>query len=101
FFYSSRRLYTISIRDWSSDVCSSDLTNTEFNMEKDFKKQGVKGFFSDLKSLVKGIVLIANVLPILSGFWLALYFTDSSFIMFWDKFLYMLIGGTLLMAGAL
>src|SRR5699024_5073925 len=37
----------------------------------------------------------------LSGFWLALYFTDSSFIMFWDKFLYMLIGGTLLMAGAL
>src|SRR5699024_11489849 len=38
---------------------------------------------------------------ILSGFWLALYFTDSSFIMFWDKFLYMLIGGTLLMAGAL
>src|SRR5699024_12262342 len=74
---------------------------TEFNMEKDFKKQGVKGFFSDLKSLVKGIVLIANVLPILSGFWLALYFTDSSFIMFWDKFLYMLIGCTLLMAGAL
>src|SRR5699024_8052396 len=79
----------------------SMYTNTEFNMEKDFKKQGVKGFFSDLKSLVKGIVLIANVLPILSGFWLALYFTDSSFIMFWDKFLYMLIGGTLLMAGAL
>src|SRR5699024_4751450 len=79
----------------------SMYTNTEFNMEKDFKKQGVKGFFSDLKSLVKGIVLIANVLPILSGFWLALYFTDPSFIMFWDKFLYMLIGGTLLMAGAL
>src|SRR5699024_10599232 len=25
FFYSSRRLHTISKRDWSSDVCSSDL----------------------------------------------------------------------------
>src|SRR6266536_3930188 len=25
FFFSSRRLHTISTRDWSSDVCSSDL----------------------------------------------------------------------------
>src|SRR6266704_5819679 len=25
FFFSSRRLHTISKRDWSSDVCSSDL----------------------------------------------------------------------------
>src|SRR6267378_6846954 len=28
FFFSSRRLHTISLRDWSSDVCSSDLTVT-------------------------------------------------------------------------
>src|SRR6266496_3757985 len=27
FFFSSRRRHTISLRDWSSDVCSSDLTN--------------------------------------------------------------------------
>src|SRR2546421_8995092 len=26
FFFSSRRRHTISDRDWSSDVCSSDLT---------------------------------------------------------------------------
>src|SRR5437868_14591672 len=26
FFFSSRRRHTISKRDWSSDVCSSDLT---------------------------------------------------------------------------
>src|SRR5690349_22897702 len=25
FFFSSRRRHTISLRDWSSDVCSSDL----------------------------------------------------------------------------
>src|SRR6266576_4011417 len=25
FFFSSRRLHTSSLRDWSSDVCSSDL----------------------------------------------------------------------------
>src|SRR5699024_11877161 len=27
FFFSSRRRHTISKRDWSSDVCSSDLRN--------------------------------------------------------------------------
>src|SRR5207247_3023582 len=27
FFLSSRRRHTISTRDWSSDVCSSDLTD--------------------------------------------------------------------------
>src|SRR2546421_7311950 len=27
FFFSSRRRHTISDRDWSSDVCSSDLTS--------------------------------------------------------------------------
>src|SRR5690349_23390951 len=27
FFFSSRRRHTRSLRDWSSDVCSSDLVN--------------------------------------------------------------------------
>src|SRR6266576_1927716 len=27
FFFSSRRRYTSSLRDWSSDVCSSDLAH--------------------------------------------------------------------------
>src|SRR6266496_1161940 len=30
FFFSSRRRHTRSLRDWSSDVCSSDLSVTEF-----------------------------------------------------------------------
>src|SRR5438874_9192218 len=31
FFFSSRRRHTMSLRDWSSDVCSSDLqTNQRF-----------------------------------------------------------------------
>src|SRR5207247_7127491 len=29
FFFSSRRRHTRSTRDWSSDVCSSDLDNTK------------------------------------------------------------------------
>src|SRR5438874_5058636 len=31
FFFSSRRRHTRSLRDWSSDVCSSDLGNTALN----------------------------------------------------------------------
>ena len=29
FFFSSRRRHTICSRDWSSDVCSSDLSSTD------------------------------------------------------------------------
>ncbi|PXW88005.1 protoheme IX farnesyltransferase [Pseudogracilibacillus auburnensis] len=71
--------------------------STDCKMEK----QSMRTILTDIKSLVKGIVLIANVLPILSGYWLALFFTNASFLDYWDKFLYMTIGGTLLMAGAL
>src|SRR5690349_22433860 len=31
FFFSSRRRHTRSLRDWSSDVCSSDLTCSIFH----------------------------------------------------------------------
>ncbi|MEC5424208.1 heme o synthase [Virgibacillus sp. C22-A2] len=56
---------------------------------------------SDLKSLFKSVVLIANVLPVLVGFWLALYFTNTSLMENIDLFLLTMIGSTLVMAGAL
>src|SRR5690349_22055226 len=33
FFFSSRRRHTRSLRDWSSDVCSSDLTHAILNLK--------------------------------------------------------------------
>src|SRR6266496_6238204 len=38
FFFSSRRRHTRSLRDWSSDVCSSDLDvyDPEFNWQRDY-----------------------------------------------------------------
>lgn len=71
--------------------------STEFRMEK----QRMRTILRELKLLVKGLVLVANVLPIISGFWIALYFTNSSFSAYWDKFLIVAIGGTLVIAGAL
>ncbi|GAB3807978.1 heme o synthase [Virgibacillus kimchii] len=56
---------------------------------------------TDIKSLFKSTVLIANVLPVISGFWLALYFTGNAFADYWIIFLLTLIGSTMVMAGAL
>src|SRR5207253_7165841 len=36
FFFSSRRRHTRWPRDWSSDVCSSDLTNTDSGAQLPF-----------------------------------------------------------------
>lgn len=58
-------------------------------------------FIADLKALFKAIVLIANVLPVFVGFWLALYFTNTSFMAHLDLLLLTIIGSTVLIAGAL
>jgi heme o synthase len=55
----------------------------------------------DLKALLKAGVLAANVLPVFSGFWLALHFSNKSFVDYWELFLLTIIGSTLVMAGAL
>jgi heme o synthase len=56
---------------------------------------------ADVKSLIKFPVLIANALPVFSGFWLALYFSNANFVDYWGVFLLTIIGSTLVMAGAL
>lgn len=61
----------------------------------------VHTLFADIKSLLKGIVLLANVLPVLAGFWLAIYFTDATLIHHIDVLLLTMIGSTLIVAGAL
>ncbi|RSD24845.1 heme o synthase [Mesobacillus subterraneus] len=63
--------------------------------------KGNTNFLSELKSLFKGIVLIANVLPVFTGLWLALYFTNTSFIDKLDVVIYTITGSTFVMAGAL
>lgn len=56
---------------------------------------------SDVKSLVKAPVLIANVLPVFTGFWLALYFSNASFTEYLITGLLVIFGSTFVMAGAL
>ncbi|PYZ92286.1 protoheme IX farnesyltransferase [Salipaludibacillus keqinensis] len=57
--------------------------------------------FSDIKALFKLIVLVANVLPVFTGFWLALYFSNLSIADHWGVFALTIAGSTLVMGGAL
>ena len=74
--------------------------STDYEVEKQNTKS-FKSFMTDVKTLTKGKVLFANVFPIITTFWLALFFADVTFVEIWDKFVYMIIGGTLVVAGAL
>lgn len=65
------------------------------------KGHSTSTMITDLKLLFKANVLIANVLPVFTGFWLALYFTDLSLIDHMGLFLLTMIGSTFVMAGAL
>lgn len=56
---------------------------------------------TDLKLLFKGLVLVLNVLPVVIGFWLAVYITGGTFSGHLDMFFLTVIGSIFLMAGAL
>ncbi|WP_186576342.1 heme o synthase [Aquibacillus kalidii] len=58
-------------------------------------------FIADLKSLFKALVLVSNVLPVFTGFWLALYYSDTVLKDNLNVLFLTVIGSTLLMAGAL
>lgn len=67
----------------------------------DKEKQVSKTLVSDLKYLFKGPVLIANILPVFAGFWLAIYFYGGTFAEYISLFFLTMAGSLLLMAGAL
>lgn len=63
--------------------------------------RSASAFLSDIKFLIKGPVLIANVLPVFAGFWLALHFSGMTLAGNWTLFWLTMAGSTFLMAGAL
>lgn len=77
------------------------LSQQETKKEHIYNRQRITSLFADVKSLFKAMVLISNVLPVLTGFWLALYFTNTAFIDVWAIALLTITGSTMVMAGAL
>ncbi|MBM4760970.1 heme o synthase [Bacillus sp. B15-48] len=64
-------------------------------------RQRVFNLLADLKSLFKAVVLFSNVLPVITGLALALYFTNTSLVEVWSVALLTVVGSTMVMAGAL
>lgn len=60
-----------------------------------------QSLWNDIKLLFKGLVLVLNVMPVFVGFWLALHLTGASFIDEWVNLILVLVGSTLVIAGAL
>src|SRR6266511_4527813 len=52
FFFSSRRRHTRFSRDWSSDVCSSDLDRIQFR--RPFGRQAVNGELATVEKIEGG-----------------------------------------------
>ncbi|SFB15718.1 protoheme IX farnesyltransferase [Lentibacillus halodurans] len=78
-------------------VTSSDIDKAGIASDRESQAS----FVSDLKALLKLPVLIANAVPVFAGFWLAVYFTESTFAAHFDTFSLTIFGSTLVMAGAL
>src|SRR4051794_27379745 len=64
-------------------------------------KRGIKSILWDVIYLLKGYVLVANVFPVLVGFWLASYFTGSNLSNHGFLLMNTMVGGILVIAGAL
>lgn len=76
---------------------SSDIS-TKHEVER---KGKFLQFLIDFKLLVKGKVLVANILPVFTGFWLALFFTNQSMGQYWQLMVLTVVGSTLVISGAL
>lgn len=63
------------------------------------KKQS--NLLSDIRLLIKFNVLVANVLPVITGFVLAVSITNSGFADYWFLFILVITGSFFVMAGAL
>ncbi|WP_010530416.1 heme o synthase [Lentibacillus jeotgali] len=62
-------------------------------------RKNITTFFADFKSLTKMGIVNSNLITTFAGFWLAIYFTNASFIANWDIFLLTMTGSALVIAG--
>src|SRR5256884_6230742 len=64
FFFSSRRRHTRCSRDWSSDVCSSDLELLEQSLSRFISPQETREFTAALREVVeRGVTRNAHLNP--------------------------------------
>ncbi|HEY4600243.1 MAG TPA: heme o synthase [Cerasibacillus sp.] len=75
--------------------------NQTSHHEQSLKQSKARSFLQDLKSLLKFVVLIINVMPVLTGYVLALYFTEEALSNHISSLVFTLVGSFFIIAGAL
>ncbi|WP_368654701.1 heme o synthase [Ornithinibacillus sp. 4-3] len=63
-------------------------------------KKRTTNLLADFKALIKIGIVNSNLITVFTGFWLALYFTNNSFLANLDVFLFTMIGSTFVLIGA-
>nr|WP_281270285.1 heme o synthase [Oceanobacillus arenosus] len=61
--------------------------------------QKLKVLFAELKALIKIGIINSNLITTFTGFWLAIYFSNSSIFLHWGTFFLTMIGSALVIAG--
>lgn len=56
--------------------------------------------YEDIKALFKVGIVNSNLITVFTGFWLALYFTDTPFLAKWDIFVLTIFGSACILIGA-
>lgn len=77
------------------------MSEEESGVSTQLTKHTLVRMLVDLKHLVKGLVLVANVFPVLAGFWLAVHFTGGSITNHIGLLMTTMIGSLFVVAGAL
>src|SRR5258706_11284023 len=68
FFFSSRRRHTRLVSDWSSDVCSSDLSADDVVSGRElWKSDGTVGGAVQVKDIAPGVGSVGGILAPLSS----------------------------------
>ncbi|MCT2538096.1 heme o synthase [Aquibacillus koreensis] len=76
------------------------VETTSSKMINKTDSSGRATFWHDIKALIKVGIINSNVMTAFAGFWLALYFTNTSFSAHWDTFFITMAGTALVIAGA-
>lgn len=63
-------------------------------------KKEANTLLADFKALFKMGIVNSNLITVFTGFWLALYFTDSSFLANLDVFFFTMVGSAFVLIGA-
>src|SRR5699024_3463027 len=95
FFFSSRRRHTRSKRDWSSDVCSSDVTIDEIIRRDDKLKEKISidedvHAYNDPGFILGIIITFVGILTDFGTFSTILMFSGIAIIVFYQDALHVL-----------